>query len=78
MLAPGTVAVAIIAMVKNKNEDKKLMKYSVCAFFLARNVKSKKGFVGNKKDSCLFMRLCIMVKNMGTVTKQIYFESLIF
>lgn len=54
------------------------MKYSVCAFFLARNVKSKKGFVGNKKDSCLFMRLCIMVKNMGTVTKQTYFESLIF
>lgn len=74
MLAPVIVAVVIIAMVKNKskNKNKKLVKYSVCAFFLARNVKSKKE-LGNKKDSCLFMRLCVMVKNMGTVTKQTLF-----
>lgn len=72
MLAAAIATVVITAMVKNTS--KKLVKHSVYAFFLDSNVKSKKGFVGNKEDSCLFMRLCVMIKNMGIATQQILFR----
>lgn len=47
MLAAAIATVVITVMVKNTS--KKLVKHFVYAFFPDSNVKSKKGFVGNRR-----------------------------